>query len=262
MSAAITEYKLMPPVELILGNKIGHVVNSDVMDLFDKIGHGFIDEMKREGIINRDSRVLDVGCGLGRLARPLVEYLSLEGCYCGIDVCKSSIDWCRENYAAYSNFKFLHANVFSTTYNPGSKTRAADYRFPFDDSTFDSIFSTSLFTHLVPKDAGRYIEEIGRVLSPGGKTYNTFLLLDEISDPLASTFGPARAHLYLSIPIEDGRIAVETDPEALTGINLNFIKAAHERSGLQILEIRNGPWSGRTDSVKASYQDVIIAKHA
>jgi SAM-dependent methyltransferase len=266
MSFAMSEYKLMPPVALILENKIGHVADSDVFYLFDKIGHGLVeDELKLHGLINRSSRILDVGCGLGRVARALVDYLSPEGFYCGIDVCKSSIDWCCENYTAYSNFKFLHADVFSTTYNPDSKTRAVDYRFPFGDGTFDCVFSTSLFTHLVPKDASRYIEEIGRILAPGGKTFNTFLLLDEISDllldeisdHLSSKFDPTRA---LPFRVENGRISVKADPEALTGINLDFVIAAHERTGLQILEIRNGPWSGRSDNIKASYQDVIIAE--
>jgi SAM-dependent methyltransferase len=261
MSDAIADYKLMPPVELILENKIGHVADSDVAQLFDRYGYGLVREIQRDGVINSKSQILDIGCGLGRLARQLVDFLSPEGFYCGVDVTKSSVDWCRENYDSYPNFKFVHADVFSTTYNPKSKTRAADYRFPFGDATFDSIFSTSLFTHLVPADASRYIEEIGRVLAPGGKAWNTFLLLDEVSEPLASTFDPARGNNnYLPMPVENGRIAVEADPEALTALNLEFVKGLHDRSGLHILEVRNGPWSGRTDNLKASYQDVIIAQ--
>jgi len=251
---------LMPPIELILENGIGHEANTDVHDLFHRYGRGLVAGMVSDGMIKPNSRILDVGCGLGRLARILTSFLSPRGSYHGMDVCKSSIDWCVENYRNHPNFKFDHADVFSTHYNPASVTSAASYSFPFNAHEFDCIFSTSLFTHLIAKDAERYIEEMARVLKPGGKTWNTFLLLDDISTPLASTFDPKHAATHLPIIVDRGRIALRSDPEALTALNTSFVKEVHRRSGLEILEVRNGPWSGRTDNIRSSYQDVVITR--
>lgn len=251
---------LMPPIELILKNGIGHEAGSDIPDLFHQYGRGLIAGMVRDGVLKPNSRVLDVGCGLGRLARILTSFLSPRGSYHGIDVCKSSIDWCVLNYANHLNFKFEHADVFSTHYNPAAISSAANYSFPFNSREFDFIFSTSLFTHLIAKDAEHYIEEMARVLKPGGKIWNTFLLLDDISTPLASTFDPEHAATHLPIIVDRGRIALESDPEALTALDKSFVEEVHRRSGLELLEVRNGPWSGRTDNIRASYQDVVIAR--
>jgi hypothetical protein len=91
-------------------------------------------------------------------------------------------------------------------------------------------------------------------LAPGGKTWNTFLLLDEISEPLATTFDPSGANLYLPTPVAHGRVARPDDPEALIALDLDFVKAEHERSGLNVLDLKYGPWCGRSDNIRASYQ--------
>ena len=40
-------------------------------------------------------RFLDVGCGCGKLARPLITFLNSEGGYDGIDITSKVIDWCK-----------------------------------------------------------------------------------------------------------------------------------------------------------------------
>src|SRR4051812_23038714 len=43
-------------------------------------------------------RVLDVGCGIGRLARPLSRFLDERGSYAGFDVNAVGIGWCQARY--------------------------------------------------------------------------------------------------------------------------------------------------------------------
>ena len=60
--------------------------------------------------------VLDIGCGVGRLAVPLTRYLNSEGRYDGFDVIPHLIDWCdTEIGAKHENFRFHVADVFSST---------------------------------------------------------------------------------------------------------------------------------------------------
>jgi SAM-dependent methyltransferase len=159
--------------------------------------------------------------------------------------------------ATSRTFQFIHADVFSTHYNPQSTLHATNYRFPFPDAEFDRVYSTSLYTHMLPLDVAAYIGEMTRVLKPGGLMWNSYLLLDEVSSPLASAFNPPFP--CLPIRIDNGRIAIEEDPEALTGIDTSFVRDIHRVSGLEISEVRNGPWSGRKDNLTAGYQDVVIA---
>lgn len=62
--------------------------------------------------------------------------------------------------------------------------------------------------------------------------------------------------------VEGGLVVVPHDPEAVIGLRADIIRAIYAKHGLTILEVRNGPWSGRTDNLKASYQDFIIAEKA
>jgi ubiquinone/menaquinone biosynthesis C-methylase UbiE len=247
---------------LILKNGIGVGDKSNIAGEFDAIGHGLVREMINDGLLKPDYQVLDVGCGLGRLARALTEFLSAKGTYSGIDVNESSIDWCQANYVGYRNFTFVHADVYNAHYNKDATTRADDYVFPFEGKRFDFIFSTSLFTHMLLDGADNYLKEMARVLRPGGAMWNTFMLLDEVSEPLILWFTPQRPNVALPHSVKGGRIALPHDPEALSGLYTERVKEIHARHGLSVKEIRNGPWSARTDNLRASYQDVVIATGA
>jgi SAM-dependent methyltransferase len=250
---------LIPPDDLILKNGIGIGDRGNIGAEFRQVGATLIGEMTRGGYILPNQRVLDVGCGLGRLARALTQYLSPMGVYFGIDVTKSSIDWCREQYREYPNFHFIHADLFNTEYNPTATTPAADYAFPLETNSIDFIFSISLYTHLVLRDVENYLREMSRVLKPGGTIWNTFLLLDEISEPLARK-AKERPEVHMPFEIEGGLTAIPHNPEALISFRRPVIEEIHTRHGLLIEEICNGPWSGRKDNLSAGYQDVVIAR--
>lgn len=251
---------LIPPDDLILKNGIGVNDRENIGREFQAIGAGIIGEMINDGYILFNHRVLDVGCGLGRLAGALTQHLSPSGVYFGIDVTKSSIDWCTDHYRGYPNFRFVHADVFSTLYNPTAVTPAADYRFPFEANSFDFVFSVSLYTHLVLRDADNYLAEMTRVLKHGGRMWNTFLLLDEISEPRARVAQAEYPNVHMPWEIEGGLTAIPSNPEALISFRRPVIEGIHTKHGLQIEDIRNGPWSGRSDNIRAGYQDVVIAR--
>src|SRR5207302_825955 len=75
--------------------------------------------------LRRDERVLDVGCGIGRMARPLAGYLGPEGSYDGFDVNREGIAWCQERYAGHPNFRFTAVDLHNRRYNPQGAQAAA-----------------------------------------------------------------------------------------------------------------------------------------
>jgi SAM-dependent methyltransferase len=128
--------------------------------------------------LEADHRVLDIGCGIGRVALGLTGVLSPKGSYDGFDVDARAVQWCTENLSPrYPNLRFTHAKVATARHNRGG-VPAAEYRFPFDDASFDFAFATSVFTHLEMDAALRYFAEAHRVLRPGGILLATVFLLD------------------------------------------------------------------------------------
>jgi SAM-dependent methyltransferase len=115
-----------------------------------------------------DPMVLDLGCGCGKLARFL--HLNPRLRYVGVDLFLPSILWCRRAFAdAADRFRFEHFDGYSAEYNPEGAVEVAGYVLPLEDASVDMTVCGSLFTHLLEPDAVHYLNEIRRVLKPGGQ---------------------------------------------------------------------------------------------
>jgi len=160
---------LVPPRRLA-----GYVGDSD----FRSTGEEFLGHFIALGGLTHTDRVLEIGCGIGRMARPLVSVLRPPGSYDGFDVVAAGIDWCRQRYVGTpAPFRFVHADLRNAAYNRDGRAAAEEYRFPWEDGSFDFVLATSLFTHVLEATADRYLAEAARVLAPGGRLLTTWLLL-------------------------------------------------------------------------------------
>lgn len=248
---------LVPPIELIIENKIGIRNKENVLDEYKRIGNYIATVLKNRAGLHPESDALDMGCGTGRVARSLTEYLT-TGSYTGVDIVESSIEWCRDNFRNFHNFRFIHADLYSKFYNPTASLTAEEYRFPFDPESFDVIWSASLFTHMLMPAVDNYLKEMARVAKPGGRIWNSYLLLDEISEPLV--LGPRNDGRRMQYKVEGGRVAYKDKPELVVGLNRDQILDLHEKHGLEIIEEWLSNWSGGRPDTKNRGQDVIIAR--
>jgi SAM-dependent methyltransferase len=226
---------------------------------FKKAGARFMDAAVDAGLEPHHT-LLDLGCGVGRLAVALSQYLDDRGRYFGLDTDHEAITLCNEWIGSkLPRFTFVWADVFNTNYNPSAEARAAMYRFPFDDDAFDFVFSNSLFTHLVPDDARNYFHEIGRVLKPGGRTVNTIFLLNEESLALVES-GESRQGVLPEFG-DLARVKLPNRPEAWIALDEDFVRQAHDEAGLGIDRVRYGAWSGREASGPGfGKKDIIVAQ--
>lgn len=120
------------------------------------------------------SRILDVGCGAGRLPIGISHHFGEVEKYRGVDIVYKSIRWC-QNYITkeHPNFQFLRLNVENLRYNPAGKKINSSFRFPFENQEFDIIYLYSVFSHMVKEDVMIYLDEFNRLLCPGGKLFFT-----------------------------------------------------------------------------------------
>ena len=226
---------------------------------FKKAGQRFL-ELAVDAGLGPNDRVLDLGCGVGRLAVALSAYLDDRGRYVGLDTDRKSIELCNEWIGSrLEQFSFVWADVFNTTYNRRAEAKAAQYRFPFEQDAFDFVFSNSLFTHLVPDDARNYFSEIGRVLKPGGTTLNTIFLLNRESLIQIGKGESKQGVLHEFGPL--ARVKQPSRPEAWIALDEEFVRQAHDDAGLGIERVRYGSWSGREATGPGFGQKDIIVAH-
>ena len=219
------------------------------------VGREFLRHFKTLGHVEPDHHVLDVGSGIGRMAAPLTRYLSARGSYTGFDIVRSGVEWCQGNMTPrYPNFRFIHSDVINQHYNPSGTVRAAEYVFPFDDGSFDFVFLTSVFTHMLPPDLENYLSEIARVMKRGGRCLITFFLMNEESGA-GILAGRSIRHFTSLSPF-----CYTTDPanpEAAIAFDEAYIRSIFSARELAIDDpIRYGSWSGRRSSL--SFQDIVV----
>lgn len=223
---------------------------------FEEIGREFLGYFVDLGGLRRSHDVLDIGCGIGRMAVPLTTYLKKGARYEGFDVIASGVYWCQDNITPrHRNFRFQRADIFSHSYNPEGSVKASEYRFPYPDESFDFAFATSVFTHMLPDDLDNYLAESSRVLRPGGTLLATWFLIDDLAKKLLDRGKSTLAFSYVG-----PHWTIDPDkPTEAVAYRDEWVMDLYRRHGLEPTgAAHRGEWSGRDQYV--SYQDIIVAQ--
>lgn|GEM_PF-2335854 len=202
---------------------------------FERIGPMFLRDLRELGLLGAGTRILEVGCGCGRIASPLADDPELQRLglsYTGMDVDRASIEWCNAHLCSRnSRFRFYHADCHNASYNPHGSMPAETYRFPHPDGSFDLILLTSVFTHVLPDELIHYLSELARLLSADGVVYASFFLL-------RSNNGAARRGRHpIQFPFDHGNFALSSEdfPANAVGFDEDFVRNVFRRQGLVLL---------------------------
>lgn len=235
----------LPPESLLAGVGAG--------DYWDQ-GERLVSRLQQLARLRASDRVLDVGCGLGRLAWPLSQTLGRSGSYDGLDVVKAYTDWCVGNLALDPAwFRFHHADIRTSFYNPGGTIEAKDYRFPWPDDSFTLAIATSLFTHVLPEAMTQYVREIARTLRKDGRLFASFFLLDASGKAAAAT---GWTNPKFGFPMEHGLMEDPAVPESAVALQTEWVYEALADSGMTVSAAYPGLWKGKPG---LEYQDLIVA---
>lgn len=109
-----------------------------------------LDALRSAGFDPQRAKVLDIGCSTGILTRHYAEFF---GQVVGIDIDDGAVEWAQKNRAA-DNIDYRVGDSMDL---------------PCSTASFDVVTCTHIYEH-VP-DAQRMLDEVFRVLKPGGVCY-------------------------------------------------------------------------------------------
>jgi len=133
----------------------------------------FVASLDRIAPASRRHRLLDFGCGVGRVSRALANHFQSV---VGVDAAESMIAHARSLHASCPNCEFV--------VNPGEGLRL------FDSGSFDVVYSRLVLQHIPPALVRGFIPELVRVTAPGG------VLMFQLPDVI-----PDARTTYLNAPV-------------------------------------------------------------
>jgi len=193
-------------------------------------GKSQLNLLKQHIALSPSDNVLDVGCGIGRSAAALTDYLSSDGSYKGFDVVEKGITWCQNKITKdFPNFTFKYVPLNNDLYNT-KLTSALDFTFPYPDNSFDKVFLFSVFTHMPLPEIEHYLAEIKRVLKPNGKCLSTFFIYDSKNEDYISndqntgfTFPVKKeGYRFMDAKVISANVAVDSAVLSQIANKLNF----------------------------------------
>lgn len=195
----------------------------------------------------QESRVLDVGCGQGRLPIGILRVIG-EINYIGIDVDKKSIDWCKRYIEQdHPSFKFRHLNLYNERYNRSGIKIDDRFRFEIESESADIVCLFSVFSHTTEEDMRIYLEEFSRILDKGGKVFFTTFVEEDVPD--------------VSINPENYRLRC-TGPLHIVRYNKDYLFSILDESGYSIVEFAHATEVDGQSAIYLGRKDVRFGTSA
>lgn len=230
---------------------------------FAAIGLEFLRYFVKIGGLQPAARVLDIGCGLGRIAIPLTQYLGGTASYFGFDVSQPAIQWCQKTITSrYPQFRFAHLDWYQPLYNPGGTLRIPKKApLPIPRGPYDFVVMTSVLTHLSRYDMQVYLADLPRLLAPQGLVFATMFLLDDRR--LAARGGRPLRYDFVGKGLNDHGLSFidPLRPHAAVAHELASFERELRRFGLRTVgPVRFGNWGGIRRS--RNFQDICLLGRA
>lgn len=163
----------LPPYSLRMG---GLHFKKDVA--FVRAGVRDTRVLRQRAGLTEDSRVLDWGCGAGRLAIGIKHLMGHVADYHGVDIQPDLLTWAKDHLSD-DHMRFTLVDAHNARYNPDG---TPSFEIPADDGSVDVLYAYSVFSHMLTHDIAGYGATIARILAPEGRAWMTAFVEEDVPD--------------------------------------------------------------------------------
>jgi SAM-dependent methyltransferase len=221
----------------------------------------FVSILLDQARLESKDRILDVGCGCGRLAAPLTQHIGPKGTYIGVDIVAGLVDFgTRHITKAYPNFTFLTLDQSNPSYDSIRREGTSRVIKTLDEAcepaSVDLCIATSLFTHLDINMSRTTLAAMSRLMAPDGRAFITAFLIDPAVRML---IGQGRSFYQFEHNNGDGTYVQSADrPLEALAYDADLFGQLLMEQGLYIERTLLGKWPGRP--FYAAGQDILIVR--
>lgn len=212
--------------------------------------------------LHPDMQILDFGCGCGRVALPILDYLSAQGKYTGIDIIPELIKFCVDEISSkFANAEFIYLLKTNQFYESeiGASSRL-NHRIQelseLGEERFDFIIAFSVFTHLCRADAENYLKQLTKLLKPNGHLLlSTFLINSSSKKYISQNTAIPTFRLF---PLVNPSVYYSDRTNKLAAVAFweSYLIDTAIEAGLDPVIVEYGNWCGR--HAPNSYQDIVV----
>ena len=216
--------------------------------------------------INAGSRLLDFGCGIGRVLLSVLNHTPTVGRVTGFDIMPQVINFCDEHIASafpQTSFEVIQgSNDHYDQFVSAAGVTVAKNREQLQStygSTFTGAYAFSVFTHVEMSDFRSLLELVGGLLEPGGEFLFTSFLLTPYSRqaieqrsglfPFGETAFEGNGSVFI------GNVS---DRLGFIAFDMALVEQVVFDAGLVITHVEHGAWTG--SGFSPSLQDVIVCR--
>lgn len=241
----------------------------DGMTVSDMVGGGypwpiathFMDLLANHAGLAPTDRILDIGCGCGRLAAALTQHIGPQGTYRGVDIVAGLVDFANHHIAPrYPNFSFVTLETSNSAYDTwrhrGKSTTIDQLDRACEAESIDLCIATSLFTHLDTEMARVTLKAMRRVMAPDGRALISLFLLDA---GVRALINRGRAAFQFEHAHGEGAyVQNPTGPLGALAFTLSHFVDLLTEQDLYVERVLYGNWPGRPHHT--SGQDILIVR--
>lgn len=199
------------------------------------VGLEFLEILKDLGQLQASSRVLDLGCGTGRIGQLVIPYLDSPDQYWGQDVDFQSLAWLKSTYPKIEI-------TGSSAVSPGCPDKWATL-----------VLAASVYTHLDSDQVLKSLTNLVPKLAPGAVVLATFFILPQDAKTMMTGLGGD----FQFIRGTGGMRRARLDPNNIAYTE-EWISDTFRNLGFEIRHLP-GWWLGHKVQGN-TFQDLIVAR--